>query len=177
MSLELRESLIIGAEVLVLSILLIIVSLFGSYSKNALVLKQYENDVITDINEYRNIYEFTEGQEVTKEYIEKTYSVTKNTNGSLNNLSVGLVNALGITNVATGDDIIRFMSLYPKAYDVCLKTNNFNIAFTKDSDEKVWEIGYISDLLNEDLNSEFYCFAIYDEYRYVYDSIVFIKKG
>lgn len=177
MSDELREAIIIGLELILFSILLLIIFFFGQYSKNAFLLKNIQDETMYDIVEYRNFYEYTSGSEVDIDVLRDKYNIRRNTSNTLNNLTEEKAKELSNENWVTGDDIVRFVGDYHKEYDVIIQTKeNKKIGITKDLDTDVWDVGYVTNWLNDKVSSPFYCFAIYDTYFYKYDSIVFVEK-
>lgn len=186
MSTELREAIVIGIECLLFSFLLFIIFIFGGYSKDALNIKHTQDLAMTDITEYRNMYQFTEGKEVPKSKIE---------------LSIGAFPYTGLTKikedeisnlckVLKGDDIVRFVGLYSKEYNVKIKNGSKSLELYKSSSEKYinsteeereklsnnWAMLNVSDWLGSDIVNEFYCIVVYDELTYQYDSVIFFKK-
>ena len=64
MSNELKESLIIGIELILFGFIILIIAMFGDYARDAFILKEARNQGMSDIKEYRNIYNLTEGAEI-----------------------------------------------------------------------------------------------------------------
>lgn len=165
---ELREAIIISVELLVFSLLLVIIFFFGEYAHNAFVVKQIQDSTITDIVEYRNIYQFSMGKEVNKSELE-TFA------GPAPYYGLGADKAQELSNIVTGDDIVRFIGLYPKEYPVYIYKDKITdrLELTKDTNIDNWSMTYVSDWLGEDINKEFFCLFVYDEISYVYDSVIF----
>lgn len=183
MSTELREALVIGIECLVFSFLLFIIFVFGGYSKDALNIKHTQDIAMTDITEYRNIYQFTEGKEVLKSEIELEI-------GGFPYVGLTKSKAEGVGKLLQGDDVVRFAGLFSKEYNVVIKNGSNRLELYKSNSDKYinsteeerkkmtddWNISNISDWLGVDIVNDFYCVVIYDELTYQYDSVIFLKK-
>ena len=187
MSLEVKESIIIAIELLIFSVLLIIIAIFGGFARNALIRKNLQNDAMTNIKEYRNMYEFTEGIEVTVDEMKTFgYAATNYKDISAAFCQSKNATATPIANIVSGDDIIRFIGLYPYEHQIYIKLDNtknivldkgYNISSNLSEQQlKVWDMSTLVDIFGEDIGSDFYCVAIYDEWLYEYAAIVFVKK-
>ena len=148
MGIGVREAIYICLECLVFAILILIVSLFGGYARESLHTKGNLNAQMTEIKEYRDIYEFTMGCEL------KTYDINSYMKqyGSLPNInlksefinypqreldiflgwnidkyydkedtffSIGTEWAFADT-IISGEDVIRFIGKFPNQYNVII---------------------------------------------------------
>ena len=165
---EIREAMFVAIDVLVFSLLLLIIFFFGRYANNAFVLKKTQDLTITDIQEYRNVYQFSMGKEITKEEL-------KNIAGDYPYLGLSQNKAKELSNIVTGDDIVRLVGLYPKEYKIYISNDSKHLELTSDSDVSEWSMSTVSDWLGEDVTKEFYCLFVYDEVQYKYDSVIFIR--
>ena len=177
MSNELRETLVIALELVVFAILILIISFFGSYARNALYLKGIQDETITDIVEYSNIYNFTLGSEVTVENL-KDRNIIRVNNGNdvleMGLMDEGLAGGFANGTVITGNDIVNFYGRFGNDYNGVVKFSNGTVLDS--SDFNVNNLGEISLKLGEKVNSDFYCFAVYDDYKYEYKFIIFYEK-
>ena len=174
MSNELRETIVIGLELIVFSFLLLIIAFFGSYSRTALHLKNLQDSTITDIVEYNNIYNFTLGSQVTVEEL-KNRGIIKNDNTlQMSSIDEGLAGGFANGTVITGNDFVNFYGRFGKEYNAIIQLSDGRVL--DKSDFNTNDLGEISLLLGEHVNSKYYCFAIYDEYEYEYKFVVFYEK-
>lgn len=174
MSDELKQAVTIGIELFVFSLLILIVACFGLFADRAFNIKTMEDTTRTEIVEFRNIYEFTNGCEEDIDVLRETYNIKKNTSGTFNNITETFAKQHG-TEV-TGDDILRFVGKYTFEYDIVIYTTSFSMGLNKETEPDGWLLTDLSNKFNEKLSNTFYCFAIYDTYNYKYDSIVFYEK-
>ena len=174
MSNELRESLVIALELVVFGVLILIISFFGGYARNALYLKNIQDATITDIVEYSNIYNFTLGSEVTVEDLRNRNII--NNSDVLQMTLIDDSKAIDFSNgtVITGNDIVNFYGRFGKEYNGVIKFSNG--AVLDSSDFNVNNLGEISAKLGEKVNSDYYCFAVYDSYEYEYKFVIFYEK-
>lgn len=171
MSDELREAIYIGVELILFSIILTIILFMGNFSREAYDIKKMQDVSMTDINEYRKFYEFTLGKEKQKDEIEKIVG-----NSSFCSLSEGYMRDNG--NIVTGDDIIRFIGKYPYEYDVYVSYDDKIFELNTESSKENWSSTYVSSVLGEIVNKEFYSLGVFDSIDYCYDSIIFkLKKS
>ena len=70
MSAEIKEVVKIAIDMMLLSILVLMVSFFGSMSKDALNFKTIENASMHEIKEYQSIYEYTRGKKINKSVLD-----------------------------------------------------------------------------------------------------------
>lgn len=203
MGIGVREAIYICLECLVFAILILIVSLFGGYARESLHTKGNLNAQMTEIKEYRGIYEFTMGCEIkTSDIHDYMNQYGDNLKGEIINyefkdielflywncdnydddeedyFSIGKEWAFADTMVS-GEDLVRFIGKYPNQYNiVILRTTESDIKYDKlrkeDSIEK-WSMSYNMELLGESEIEEFYCFGIYDDLKNRYDCIVFAE--
>ena len=172
MSDELRESIAIAIEVLVFSIILLIISFFGTYSRNAFTLKQMQDLGMVDILEYRNIYEFSMGKEITKTELKNRPDIILNAK----NFGLSTTEVDKFCNVVTGDDIVRLVGLYPNMYSYYIYNDRTSpIKLVKDDDDTNWSILPISTALGEDIGEKFYCLVVYDDATNLYDYFAFTR--
>ncbi len=169
MSDELREALYIGIELILFSIILTMILVMGNFSREAYGIKKMQDVSMIDVNEYRKFYEFTMGKEKKKEDIEKKVG-----NSSFCNISEDYMRENG--NIVTGDDIVRFISKYPYEYDVYVSFKDKQIVLNVNSGKEAWTSTYISSVLGEIVNKEFYSLGVFDNIDFCYDSIIFKLK-
>lgn len=185
MSEELKEALKISLELIIFGIIVLIISIFSGYSRSAFIDKNNQDIIKTDISEYRNVYEFSMGRETTKEYMESIDSVIENDYGNLPvRIKRGLISKnqmVKIANIITGDDIVRFISKYPRDYNVFIyvfnkDVNNFDLyKLNSESTDEDWNMLSVNQFLDKNITKEFYCVFIYDEVLGIYESVVFIS--
>ena len=117
---ELREAVMLGVELIVFSVLLLIVVLFGSYSRDAYNLKNNQDNSMSQIEEYRNIYEFSEGKNETKDNLVKDcgsdYFYTNIVKTKVDSLTC--IGKETEEQSFTGNDVVRFVGLYPYKYNI-----------------------------------------------------------
>ena len=171
---ELREAIVIGLELIVFSFLLIIIAFFGSYSKTALHLKNVHDSTRTDIVEYNNIYNFTLGSQVTVAELQDMGIIDASNNLQMSRMDEGLAGGFANSTIVTGNDLVNFYGKFGKEYNGVAKLADGRILDNTDFSSNA--LGDISLQLGEHVNSEYYCFAIYDEYKYQYAFVVFYEK-
>ena len=187
MSLGIKEAMNIAIECILFGFIVLIIAFFSTYDKGALIIKDNENIQMREIEEYRNLYEFTMGSEMNLEDINSSISLIGTT--SLKSYSVTNIQKFLSINtnknvykrtIVRGEDIIRFASLYPKDYNIIvLKKNNSNNnlaevykLLTTDKDEN-WLISSVTEKIGNNNIKDFYCMAVYDTNNYWYDSVLF----
>lgn len=172
---ELREASIIGLELIVFGVIVLIILTFGNFAERAFFLKNLEDASRMEITEYKNFYEFTHGKEEDIDELRKI-DIKRTTSGLFTaELDEEFARIHG--SEVTGDDILRFIGLYAFEYDVIVYTNSFDLALTTDSHPDGWSLTELSDKFKEKMGNTFYCFAVYDTYNHMYDSIVFYEKS
>lgn len=174
MSNELRETIVIGLELIVFSFLLIIIAFFGSYAKTALHSKNIHDSTRTDIVEYNNIYNFTLGSQVTVEELKDNSIIDSSNNLRMDRIDEGLAGGFANSTVVTGNDLVNFYGKFGKEYNGVVKLSDGRILDKENFNSN--DLGNISLQLGEHVNSEYYCFAVYDEYKYQYAFVVFYEK-
>ena len=153
---ELREATIVGVELILFGLLILIIALFGNYARDAFALKEARNQGMSDIQEYRGIYNLTEGSEIDLVDCDDAFleAMGKAPNGpddpkvtidvsceevftdsSYNFLKAVHLSDIMLLNVVTGDDIVRFASLHPKEYNMYIRidTDSDNDIILKDA--------------------------------------------
>lgn len=171
---ELREAIVIGLELIVFSLLLIIIAFFGSYSKTALYLKNVHDSTRTDIVEYNNIYNFTLGSQVTVAELRDMGIIDGSNNLQMGMMDEGLAGGFANSTIVTGNDLVNFYGKFGKEYNGVVKLSDGRILDNTNFSSN--DLGDISLQLGEHVNSKYYCFAIYDEYKYQYVFVVFYEK-
>lgn len=191
---EVKQAVIIASELLVFATLLLIVAVFGQYSRNAFVLKGIENENISAISEYRDIYYYTEGQqylesEYQKDFSRKSYKTDEDT--LISDLtSNSFIFSNDFTKIVKGNDIVNFVAHHPGEYPIIIRQGasyvkldpleyNKMIDDATDKDEEIslWDINALISFLGEDMHKEFYSYAFYNDYEYEYKYVLFIEKG
>lgn len=168
MSDEVRGAFELGLEILIFSMLILIIFFFSTYARNALVIKSNQDSGINREVQYRKVYQFSMGKEVKKGELSTPY--TNLTEGQVKNIS----------NIVTGDDIVRLVGLYPNEFNVYIKkasSTNGTKTILRTDDLNKWDIVNLNAWLGIDIGKEFYCVFVYDETQYIYDSVVFIMKS
>lgn len=172
---ELRESLVLGLELIVFGVIILIILTFGNFAERAFFAKNLEDASRMEITEFKNFYEFTHGREMDIDELRQNYGIVRNVNGTFNGVTETRAQQFG--SEVTGDDILRFIGLYAFEYDVIVYTDSFDMALTTDSHPDGWSLTELSDKFKEKMGNTFYCFAVYDTYNHMYDSIVFYEKS
>ena len=205
MSTELREAIVVGIECLLFSLILFIIFIFSGYSKDALNIKHTQDLAMTDITEYRNIYQFTEGKEFKSEDLKNIVgdfpniilSNSMNDGSKLNKIG-HLLNPNCVETeddykeikLLNGDDIVRFVGLYPKEYNITIINGAKTLKLYKNSSTQYiessedvrtklsndWEISNVSAWLGQEIVNKFYCIISYDDLTNQYDSVIFLKQ-
>ena len=185
MSEELKEAIKISLELIIFGIIVLIISIFNGYARSAFIEKNNQDIIKIDISEYRNIYEFSMGKETTKEYMESINSIIENDYGNLpvriKNGTISKNQMVKIANIITGDDVVRFISKYPRDYNVFIyvfnkDVNNFDLyKLNSESTDEDWNMLSVNQFLEENITKEFYCVFIYDEVLGIYESVVFVS--
>lgn len=165
----------IAMECIVIAVIIFILSVFGGYAREALIAKEIENQTMTDIREYRKFYEYTFGIEAKKS--ELPLGSKDNPYG---NVAGGLLNNLqkykDLSSVVKGDDVVRFIGLYPRQYNVYIyytgKNNTEFKSLTKESLDEEWGLGGLGDTISDD---KYYCTVVYDDTLGFYESVIFTK--
>ena len=204
MNIGVREAIYICLECLVFGFLILIVSLFGGYARNALHTKADLNTQMTEISEYRDIYEFTMGCELKtvdiSEYVNQygtnvskkqfidydiedmeiffSWNIDNYDDNEEDFFSIGKEWAFSQT-ILKGEDLIRFIGKFPNKYNIAImqKTSNtleLNKLMKEESIEK-WTMSHNMDMLGESELEDFYCFSVYDDINGKYDCIVFVE--
>ena len=75
----------------------------------------------------------------------------------------------------TGEDVIRFLSVHPKEYNVIIFKNDNLYKFLKTSTDEEWQMSYIIKNLITEAGNKYFCIGIYDSDKYVYDTILFLE--
>lgn len=142
---EVKEAIVIAIELLVFSVLVAIIFVFSQYSREAYNFKHTSDISINAISEYRDIYQFSHGAQILKKDIISVYNdadffYDNNFNDRYIEAKLGVVPIFRYINsddkkeilretedrvirqldynIVTGDDIIRFIGLYPYSYNV-----------------------------------------------------------
>ncbi len=172
---ELREALIIGLELIVFGAIVLIILSFGNFAERAFFMKNLEDAARTEITEFKNFYEFTHGCQEDIDELRQKYSIIKNTSLTFNGVNEDFAKKHG--SEVKGDDILRFIGLYAFEYDIIIyPSDKTAFALTYETKPNGWSLTEISDMLKEKMGQTFYCFAVYDTYSHMYDSIVFYEK-
>ena len=145
MSNELKESLIIGIELILFGFIILIIAMFGDYARDAFILKEAQNQSMHDIQEYRTMYNLTEGAELDlgdcdDAFLESMGEAPSGKNEPkipinvscedvFDNSSYGFMKAIYLSdivplNIVTGDDIVRFAALHPKEYNMFIRIDD-----------------------------------------------------
>lgn len=202
MNIGVREAIYICLECLVFAFLILIISLFSGYAKDSLHLKADLNTQMTEISEYRDIYEFTMGCELNtsdiNDYLGRTnrieiidytmdelseffkLNINKRKNNESNFFSIGKEWSFAETEVS-GEDLIRFIGKFPNEYNIII----FSVTSTelklnklrKEASSEEWSMSYNMELLGDSEIKDFYCFGVYDDLKSRYDTIVFVEKA
>lgn len=185
MSEELKEAIKISLELIIFGIIVLVISIFNGYARSAFIEKNNQDIIKTDISEYRNVYEFSMGKETTKEYMESINSIIDNDYGNLpvriKNGTISKNQMVKIANIITGDDVVRFISKYPRDYNVFIyvfnkDVNNFDLyRLNSESTDEDWNMLSVNKFLGNNITKEYYCVFIYDEVLSVYESVVFVS--
>lgn len=205
MNIGVREAIYICLECLVFGFLILIVALFGGYARDSLHLKADLNTQMTEIKEYRDIYEFTMGCELkTSDIHAYMNQYGDNYSGEVIDYSIDDMEIFLYWNIdnyddneedffsigeewsfadtkLSGEDLVRFIGKFPNEYNVMIirKTNTelkMDRLQKEDSIEK-WTMSHNMELLGENELSQFYCFGIYDDLNNRYDCIVFVDTS
>ena len=191
---EVKQGVIIASELLVFATLLLIVAVFGQYSRNAFVLKGIENDNISAISEYRDIYYYTEGQQYLESDFQTDFGTTSNKTTEsvlISNLtSNSFIISNDFTNIVKGNDIVNFVANHPGEYPIIIRQGASYVkldplkynkmiddATNPDEEISLWDINALISFLGEDIHKDFYSYAFYDDYEYEYKYVLFIEKG
>lgn len=190
MNLGIKEAMNIAIECILFGFIVLIIAFFSIYAKEALIIKDNENIQMREIEEYRNLYEFTIGYEMNLEDFNSLITVsskslkdynTDDVKKILSNVNTKLVYR---TTKVKGEDIIRFIGLYPKEYNLIIlqmkssDTNNNGVEIYKlltTNPDDNWLLSSVMNKIGSNNTKEFYCMAIYDTTNYCYDSILFIE--
>ena len=199
---ELREAVMLGVELIVFSVLLLIVVLFGSYSRDAYNLKNNQDNSMSQIEEYRNIYEFSEGKNETKDNLVKDcgsdYFYTNIVKTKVDSLTC--IGKETEEQSFTGNDVVRFVGLYPYKYNIRIIKGSDEMylfkslpeGFTKTTDNLIgfnirmsnnktikgmdYNVAELSAWLGEKETSNFYGIFVYDENYGTFEDVIFILK-
>jgi len=191
---EVKQGVIIASELLVFATLLLIVAVFGQYSRNAFVLKGIENDNISAISEYRDIYYYTDGQQYLESDFQTDFGTTSNKTTEsvlISNLtSNSFIISNDFTNIVKGNDIVNFVANHPGEYPIIIRQGASYVkldplkynkmiddATNPDEEISLWDINALISFLGEDIHKDFYSYAFYDDYEYEYKYVLFIEKG
>lgn len=128
MSEELKTAIYTAVEISVFALLVFIIAFFGGYAKDALNIKKSQDVSISEINEYRELYEIDKGKriDVTTKGLSNTnylnirkvgYYSTKRTN-----FRNWVLNE-STSNVVKGEDILNYISKKGGKYDILIYFN------------------------------------------------------
>lgn len=202
MNIGVREAIYICLECLVFAFLILIISLFSGYAKDSLHLKADLNTQMTEISEYRDIYEFTMGCELNtsdiNNYLGKSkrveiidytmsnmetffaWNVDKYNDGESDFFSIGKEWSFADT-IVSGEDLVRFIGKFPNEYNIMIfRVANSQLQMNKlrkEASSEEWSMSYNMELLGDSEIKDFYCFSVYDDLKNRYDCIVFIEKA
>lgn len=162
---EVKGAFEIALEILIFSLLVLIIFFFSSYSRNAFVLKSNQDMSRNSVIQYRKVYQFTMGKEITTDEITTSYAnYTRN-------------QAAQKGNIVTGDDIVRLLGLYPQEFNVYITNRSSKKAILRTDDIKKWDMSDLGNWLGSDISNEFYCVFVFDKTQYIYDAVIFISKN
>lgn len=128
MSEELKTAIYTAVEISVFALLVFIIAFFGGYAKDALNVKKSQDVSISEINEYRYLYEIDKGKriDVTTKGLSNSnylnirrvgYYSTKRTN-----FRNWVLNE-NTSNVVKGEDILNYISKKGGKYDILIYFN------------------------------------------------------
>ena len=126
MSEELKSAIYTAVEISVFALLVFIIAFFGGYAKDALNIKKSQDVSISEITEYRDLYEIDKGKRIditTKGLsnsvylnIKKGYRNDEGLNMSVNNYRNWLNE--NDSNIIKGEDLLNYISKKGGNYDI-----------------------------------------------------------
>lgn len=155
MSEELKTAIYTAVEISVFALLVFIIAFFGGYARDALNVKKSQDVSISEINEYRDLYEIDKGKridivskepEITPAKYKKAKEIHFN-GGEYDNEVIIYDKWLdeNSSSILTGEDILNYISKKGGKYDViiALDDSNFSNVF------KIEGVMTYTDLLQE----------------------------
>ena len=126
MSEELKTAIYTAVEISVFALLVFIIAFFGGYAKDALDIKNSQDVSISEINEYRDLYEIDKGKRIditTKGLSNSAYLGLKKgyrSDEGLNAQVLGYKNWLNKddSNIIKGEDILNYILKKGGNYDI-----------------------------------------------------------
>lgn len=182
---EIKVAIKIAIDVILLGILVTIVAVFGTLSRDALNNKTSENNAMVDITEYKDMYAYTRGKTIYKTVMgNSSYSVpytvscadiceTFRNKGTINCTYVDYLNKVtkykedilkSLTpeypqGLLTGSDIALFLTKFPQVYNVSIQDTTGTVLYSfvrvKDIGEKDWYESIDSTVNLEDWSLKF----------------------
>lgn len=155
MSEELKTAIYTAVEISVFALLVFIIAFFGGYARDALNVKKSQDASISEINEYRDLYEIDKGNridivskesDITPAKYKKAKEIHFN-GGEYDNEVIIYDKWLdeNSSSILTGEDILNYISKKGGKYDViiALDDSNFSNVF------KIEGVMTYTDLLQE----------------------------
>ena len=143
MSEELKTAIYTAVEISIFALLVFIIGFFGGYAKDVLDIKKSQDASISEINEYRDLYEIDKGKRIditqkaniTSDYY-KRIKATHLSGGIYDNVVMLYDNYLNESdsNKVKGEDLLNYISKKGGKYDIIIKFGNpsFFEVFKKD---------------------------------------------
>lgn len=142
MSEELKTAIYTSVEISVFALLVFIIAFFGGYAKDALNIKKSQDVSISEINEYRELYEIDKGKRIDVTQMGLTnahYNRLKKTHLSgavYDNVVLKYDSFIEEenSNVIKGEDILNYILKKGGKYDIIIKFGNpsfFNVFGTE----------------------------------------------
>jgi hypothetical protein len=132
MSEELKTAIYTAVEISVFALLVFIIAFFGGYAKDALDIKNSQDVSISELNEYRELYEIDKGKRIDVTQMGLTnrqynrLKVTHSSGSSYDNMVLKYDSFIGDenSNIIKGEDILNYMLKKGGKYDIIIKFGN-----------------------------------------------------